>query len=256
MFDFDLDKFKLIAFRNDEASLKEEVLAIKELIKSKPNGQKLFDEIAPKIDRIEFGTGGEVVYRGYYCPDLFSTFSVGGCNRGKLLKRVTKKSKITYEFGYCEDSLSLVKKFDPSDQSIWLIELIERISDIELGLEFEVGKKARKIGRLTAVHISQFDGDKLLNTRTYLKDYYNDYEYEYNCDWYMYENDLLTGVKHVDYIHNRDLKMLHKQEITFIHDADGCPVQFIVDNHKDIINDITKVNHEYYRREHLQNNYK
>lgn len=249
MFDFDLKKFKLTDFKNDETSLQEEVLPIKELIKSKPSGNKLFDKISTKIDRVEYGTGGEVVYRGYYCPDLYSTFTIGGYNRGKLLKRVTKKSKISYEFGFDGNALSMVKKYSSSHQSLWQIEFVERINDIELGLTFEV--KRDKIGKLIAINISQFDGNKLLNNRAYFKDYYNNYEYEYNSDWYLYKDNLLTGIEHVDYTHNRDLKMLRKQDISFIHESDGCPVQFIVDNHKEIINDITKVNHEYYRREIL-----
>ena len=203
----------------------------------------------PNIDKIEYGSGGYVVTRGYYCPNLYETFTVGGCNRGKILKRLTKKSKVSYEFCYVDNAMTMVKEYhdDPYSKKIGGIEFIERQGDIELGLYFTVVDD--KIEKLLLINLSQFGDDKLINNRAILL--HNKWEFEYEKNVYEYNNNLLVGIRHVEYSHSGTLKLSRKIKIDFIHAPDGCPVQFIVDGNKEIINDITKVNHEYYRREVL-----
>ena len=58
------------------------------------------EKLSESIVRWEKATGGEVIYRGYYNPSLTADIVIGNNKRGKLLKRPTAKSKITYEYGF------------------------------------------------------------------------------------------------------------------------------------------------------------
>ncbi len=65
-----------------------------------------FEKLRGSIEKIvkwEQATGGEVLHRGYYNPTLCADIVVGNNKRGKLLKRKSSKSKITYEYGYGAD---------------------------------------------------------------------------------------------------------------------------------------------------------
>ena len=57
-------------------------------------------QFAKKVVREEYGSGGETLDRGFYFPNPVFDIVIGNSNRGKLLKRITKKSKISFSYGY------------------------------------------------------------------------------------------------------------------------------------------------------------
>lgn len=55
----------------------------------------------------QYTIGGETLHRGYYCPSLIKDIVIGNCNRGRLVRNTKKAKKITYEYGICDNQLSL-----------------------------------------------------------------------------------------------------------------------------------------------------
>lgn len=70
----------------------------------------MFD--CPQIVREEFVSNGDpFLPRGYYCPSPVIDLIVGNCKRGKILKRVTLRSRITHRYIYGKQGLMIVEKF-------------------------------------------------------------------------------------------------------------------------------------------------
>jgi hypothetical protein len=59
------------------------------------------DELAV---RTEIGSASDL-HRGYYCPSLVYDIYIGNVKRGKLLKRLTSKSKRYYVYGFDQNDL-------------------------------------------------------------------------------------------------------------------------------------------------------
>lgn len=63
-----------------------------------PCYDKLLRDAQSVIYNIEYGRGGELLHRGYYCPSPIFDIIVGNANRGKLMKRPGKD--VVYDYVY------------------------------------------------------------------------------------------------------------------------------------------------------------
>lgn len=60
----------------------------------------LKDYVKNNTTRVEYASGGEGLHRGYYCPSPIIDKLLGNVKRGKLLKRLTSRSKNYYKYLY------------------------------------------------------------------------------------------------------------------------------------------------------------
>ena len=68
------------------------------------------------VVRKEYASGCKYLHRGYYCPSLIQDVVVENVRRGKLLKRLTARTKTCWEYGFnaegqlirCEDLITKV----------------------------------------------------------------------------------------------------------------------------------------------------
>lgn len=60
-----------------------------------------FDKAQSKVVREEFCTGSDMML-GYYCPSPVFDLITGNVHRGKILKRITKRSKPCMQYGFSE----------------------------------------------------------------------------------------------------------------------------------------------------------
>ena len=63
----------------------------------------LFIEAEKSVVREDFCSGSDM-FLGYYCPSLIFDLVVGNVHRGRLLKRITKRSKPTHRYGFDKDN--------------------------------------------------------------------------------------------------------------------------------------------------------
>ncbi len=89
--------------------------------------KKMKKETLANVVRTELAVGGMTISRGFYCPSPIIDIVVGGCNRGKVLKRVTKRSKPSYEYGFDKDDRLILVR-DPSGEIMEFIEYSENHS--------------------------------------------------------------------------------------------------------------------------------
>lgn len=83
---------------NEYQNYIDEMLSIADNYKSAY--QKLDDEMKQNTRQLEYSSGGECIHRGYHCPSPILDRVVGGCKRGKRIKRVTANSKNYYIYHY------------------------------------------------------------------------------------------------------------------------------------------------------------
>lgn len=81
---------------------------------------KMVDEYKnKKIYREEFGANSRYMPRGFYCPSVTLDKVVDNVRRGKLLSRITPKSKISHRFAFDEDNkLIIVETMPPFPRSL------------------------------------------------------------------------------------------------------------------------------------------
>ncbi len=147
------------------------------------NYEQKFKEFSKNVVRKEYSVGGNCIHRGYFCPSLIYDIVIGGVNRGKLLKRVQKNSKPTYEYGFdSSDNLITVKSSRYS-------EFVVRTGNIEYGISFDNFNELHNLtectyneGKLTKLLIAYYDC-----YQKKIKEYYEE-NYEY------LDNELLVKI--------------------------------------------------------------
>jgi hypothetical protein len=53
-----------------------------------------------EIDFVQYSKGGDNIYDGWYCPSPVFDIIVTNVNRGKLLKKITEKTRFSYQYGF------------------------------------------------------------------------------------------------------------------------------------------------------------
>ncbi len=64
--------------------------------------ESVFDKALENVVREELCAGSDMTL-GYYCPSPVKDLLVGNVHRGKILKRITKRSKPDIKYGFTED---------------------------------------------------------------------------------------------------------------------------------------------------------
>lgn len=64
---------------------------------------KLRERVEKETARTEYAVGGDI-HRGWYCPSPVYDIFVGNVHRGRILKRVSAKSKITNKYAFSSDN--------------------------------------------------------------------------------------------------------------------------------------------------------
>lgn len=164
------------------------------------------------VVRKEYAVRGEGLHRGYYHPSPIFDVVVGRCNRGNLLKRITKRSKITYEYGFDESNkLVLVKTFNELSNSS--NEVIIYRDNLAFGLSFSnegridyLCEEVYTDGKLTELtHAIYYDWKKGISSL--------------HKETYKYDS---SGLKTADmYIYTSDILLLEHSQFNFAHDDHG-----------------------------------
>lgn len=89
--------------RNQELKLNEFMLSEKNRLAEKvdyytPSLKDLRELAVKSAVRKEYSNNENGIYRGYYCPSPVDDLIIGGCRRGKLLKRITKRTNPDREY--------------------------------------------------------------------------------------------------------------------------------------------------------------
>lgn len=163
-----------------------------------------------EVVRKEYSVGGELLPRGYYCPSPIIDIVVGNCNRGKLLKRVTSRSRLAYE--YC---------FDSNDRLILVNVLQDNLSEIIMYDNNTVtGITFSKIDKPEIISITEceYDRDNKIISYCFAHSSFNDAKIDNLVkERYKYNDTGLCEAEVFDYFSNS----LNYHKYSFKHNENG-----------------------------------
>lgn len=225
------ESLKIDSFEVDEKFIFDEIYKIANVFQQDINRYKLFELALSHVNEWKYAIGGANIQRGFYSPLLYETMTIGGCNRGRKIKKITSKSKIEYSYGFNNDALIIAKKFDDIKRDTYTYEYIEKKENIEIGVEYAINRGKSDIGFENAIQIivAQYSNGKLLNTRVLQEpDYVGGkiVDWYYSKSWYYYdEKNHLSCIENVCGIR----QVMQQKKVIVICDEKGCPNQYYYD---------------------------
>ena len=75
------------------------------------NVEKILEQFNSKVIHKQYGFGGELLHRGYYCPSKIFDIVVGNVSRGKITKKMPVGRDPSFTFGFdSQNRLILVEQ--------------------------------------------------------------------------------------------------------------------------------------------------
>ncbi len=152
----------------------------------KPYQERLSDFVQPEVVREEYGTGGECLHRGFYCPSIIDDIVVGNASRGRVQKTKPKKGRLARTFGFnANDALILVDNPDCT-------EYIFREAQCEIGVTVT---KYPGLHGISEVTVCTYEQGRIASYVHALCNFYEDRPKkritELNMEDYQYGTDVL-----------------------------------------------------------------
>lgn len=131
------------------------------------NYEQYYNKIQLMVSYTEVSTGGLTIPRGYYCPSPIIDIVIGNVNRGKILKKPSKRSHITYRYGFdiqgklvsvCKEEIEVKTKHK---------EFIVRNGNTELGIGFCEYKGLELEPEVTDITYCTYHGDGKIRSFTF-----------------------------------------------------------------------------------------
>lgn len=194
----------------------------------------LYEKLLSKVAYREYSVGGEMIIRGYYCPSPIYDIVSSNCNRGRMLKRVTSRSRPSYEYCFDKDNKLIIVNYCHSDA----VEILDYLGeDIVFGVTFYPNSEY-EIGSIVESKI-QRDG-RIVSFIKALSCYNDGVIDELEKEVYSYDATGLCNAKVFHYLHQEPFGLVNYDKYIFKHDNDGYLKEYIVEM-SGFENDIYKV---------------
>lgn len=195
--------------------------------------QKIYSDLSSGIERREYSSGGELLPRGFYCPSPIYDIVTGNCDRGKLLKRVTARSKPTYEYCFDKDNKLIIVNHLYENRS----EVLEYIDNVVIGITFSRGENTK----VTSVIECKYDNYGCIVSYIKANSSFNDCCIDQlEKEIYSYNQAGLYEAENFDYLDNEQCGILNYYRYSFQHDDDGYLNEYKVET-SSFENDIYKI---------------
>lgn len=187
----------------------------------KPNCKSIYKKAIKQAYKKEYAIKGEYLHRGYYCPSPIADIIVGNAPRGKLLKRVTSRSKPTYEYEFNKQGeIVIARNLCRDTLESQNIEIILHKDRCHIGILFYLDKNEY----ITIESINESVYDKSNRITSFAKGIiYNSKIQEAECEIYSYNEFGLKTVECYSWIGNS----YTGDKYTFEHDIEGNLSEYI-----------------------------
>ncbi|MBQ7344494.1 MAG: hypothetical protein IJW45_00340 [Oscillospiraceae bacterium] len=106
-----------------------------------------YDAVKEKIIRTEYGSGGELLHRGFYCPSIVADIICGNIKRGRISHSVRSKNCVSFIYGF-DDHNRLITVERPFSKEFIVYE-----DAVEIGIGFS------KEGRLETLSQCEYSAN-------------------------------------------------------------------------------------------------
>ena len=182
---------------------------------------ELFDKVKEKAFLKEYANGSIGLHGGYYSPSCLDLV-IGGCKRGKLLKRITKTTKYEYEY-----------IFDKEKQLISInYYIINRDKQLKLSTTELFVEEGNKVISFVYSHIANHHSLDYITERKYVDGLLKKFEIvsfamtkrekrpiEISIEELDYKNERLDSL--IYYQYRTDMDLLTRSRYIFTRDSDG-----------------------------------
>lgn len=201
---------------------------------SKEQHEEMIQKCQKCVNDYQYAVGGETLHRGYYCPSLIKDIVTGNCNRGRLIRDITKTKKITYEYGFRDNQPVIVKH--NINGHLFGIEYIIYCGNKQIGYTFDNEMQ------LMAVSECVYQNEKLIS---YFLVNCDSFGSPVTCEKeiYKYDDNLLLSVE--TYLIQAANSCLHNKYI-FYHDSEGYLSSYKVDEYEN-----GNIKKDFYWKDHL-----
>ncbi|MCI7804092.1 MAG: hypothetical protein MR503_03325 [Oscillospiraceae bacterium] len=183
------------------------------------------------VVRKEFSRGGECLHRGFYCPSPVLDIVIGGCKRGKLIKKPRKTPDFEYWFN-ADNKMILAKRPDipeGCDSSVIEYELIYNYDGFTESVVFQINS-----GK--TVWISGLTKCSYQNGLIQSYDYMSIFDEPFNCneisnEEFFYNNGKLVSSTLQNY--NFDVKIMSIDKFFYNYNSDGKMVSYTLETWDD-----------------------
>ena len=242
--------------RNKELKLNEFMLSEKNRLAEKvdyytPLLKDLRELAVKSAVRKEYSNNENGIYRGYYCPSPVDDLIIGGCRRGKLLKRITKRTNPDKEYLFDSDNRlvavnslldwkavhtevliyedNLVTGIDIDNYDNSIIELSECIYDsdnkIKSFLTASVSSNKATRTKIDEIELEKYSYDESGLKGTEIISYFKSYKAIKNIIKKSFEDNLALETK----LDSPDCDTNYERYI-FHHDNDGFIDKYVIIN--------------------------
>lgn len=195
--------------------------------------QKVYSDLISNIKRKEYSSGGELLPRGFYCPSPIYDIVTGNCKRGKLLKRITSRSKPAYEYCFDKNGKLIIVNHLYENCS----EILEYNDNIVTGITFSKEENTE----ITSVIECEYDDNGRIVSYIVADSSFNDCCIDHlEKEYYMYNQIGLYKAETFDYLDNKQSGILNYYRYAFEHDNSGYLKEYRVET-SSFENDIYKI---------------
>lgn len=179
-----------------------------------------YSEYLSKVVRKELSSGGELLPRGYYNPSPIVDIVVGNTGgKGKLLKRITSKSKPAYEYCFDKDDKLILVNYLHSNCA----ELLEYTGDTVTGITFSNNENYE----ITQIIECKYDKSGRIISTLIARSSFNDCNInEIEKETYAYDENGLNIAEYFHYFNG----ILNYDRFRFHHDKEGYLTEYQSDN--------------------------
>lgn len=187
-----------------------------------PDCEKVYSDLNSHIKRKEYSSGGELLPRGFYCPSPIYDIVTGNCTRGRLLKRITSRSKPAYE--YCFDKYGKLIIVNHLYENC--SEILEYNDNIVTGITFS---KEKNIEITSVIECKYDDNKRIISFIRAVSSYHDCCMDQLEKEYYVYNQIGLYKAEAFDYLDNEQSGILNYYRYVFEHDNDGYLKEYRVE---------------------------
>lgn len=229
------------------------------------------DELILKMQsneiQLEFGKGGTNVSRGIYEYSLYDSLTVGGVSRGKIIKRITEKSKPTYIYYLYQGKLILIERL-VEDGETYTIEIIQKGKQRETGIVYNIYGSLNEIIGMN-IYLFNDENQYIYSERM---ERVGDKQFDKYQEYVIYEGKLPINIiyrKRIKLVSSRKQKALiekllnnknidnskaiermkksKKRVVHILYNENKVPIQYYFNNNIEDIYELTKLEQQYYK---------
>lgn len=217
-----LEKVQLYDSKELHNQFKAECVTFSELAKKYlEKYQDSYLHLSKDIVRKEYAIGGELLARGYYCPSPIYDIVTGNCKRGTLLKRITSKSKPTYEYCYDQNNRLILINYLHSNLS----EILEYNDNIVTGITFSNTLNCEVSSIIECIYDNK---NRIISFVKADCDYNNCHIYHLEKEIYIYNQQGLHISEVFDF-NNSKPSQINYTKYTFEHDSAGYLSKYLAE---------------------------